>query len=213
MNQNDNNWIELTDEDRTRAFESLPDMLDGFLKTWGWLHFAKAIEDICREKNERTAKADLEQWAAQVEASGEAEKHAGPQTHLGAVLEKTRAEAIDSGMPLLPMQEICRDERAEALDPYALVCEVARYKALYEKSQELFARERGVTKEQGKRIDELAAVLKDVAWRIDDIRDMLMKRNGRDEAIYGCDEWSTPTVNLATAHKVIDAALSKVDKS
>lgn len=45
-------WTELTDEDRQRAFESLPDMLDGFLKTWGWLHFAKAIEAQCRAKNE-----------------------------------------------------------------------------------------------------------------------------------------------------------------
>ena len=44
-------WISLTDEDRQRAFESLPDMLDGFLKTWGWIHFAKAIENICKEKN------------------------------------------------------------------------------------------------------------------------------------------------------------------
>lgn len=44
-------WVELTDEDRERAFKSMPDMLDGFLKTWGWLHFAKAIEKICKEKN------------------------------------------------------------------------------------------------------------------------------------------------------------------
>jgi predicted Fe-S protein YdhL (DUF1289 family) len=44
-------WNELTDEDRQAAFNSLPDMLDGFLKTWGWLHFAKAIEAKCREKN------------------------------------------------------------------------------------------------------------------------------------------------------------------
>lgn len=44
-------WQPLTDEDRTRALQSLPDMLDGFMKTWGWLHFAKAIEAICREKN------------------------------------------------------------------------------------------------------------------------------------------------------------------
>jgi hypothetical protein len=26
-------------------------MLEGFMKTWGWLHYAKAIEAICREKN------------------------------------------------------------------------------------------------------------------------------------------------------------------
>jgi hypothetical protein len=44
-------WRSLTDADRERAFNSLPDMLDGFLKKWGWLHFAQAIEDICREKN------------------------------------------------------------------------------------------------------------------------------------------------------------------
>jgi hypothetical protein len=51
-------WVELTDEDRQRAFNSLPDMLDGFLKTWGWLHFAKAIEAECRQKNAE-GKADL----------------------------------------------------------------------------------------------------------------------------------------------------------
>lgn len=44
-------WVELTDEDRERAMRSMPDMLEGFMKTWGWLHYAKAIEAICREKN------------------------------------------------------------------------------------------------------------------------------------------------------------------
>ena len=44
-------WVELTDEDRQAAFESMPDMLDGFLKTWGWLHFSKAIEAKLKEKN------------------------------------------------------------------------------------------------------------------------------------------------------------------
>jgi hypothetical protein len=44
-------WNKLTDEDRERAMKSMPDMLEGFLNTWGWLHFAKAIEDICKEKN------------------------------------------------------------------------------------------------------------------------------------------------------------------
>jgi hypothetical protein len=46
-----NQWNKLTDEDRERAMKSMPDMLEGFLNTWGWLHFAKAIEDICKEKN------------------------------------------------------------------------------------------------------------------------------------------------------------------
>lgn len=44
-------WHALTDEDRQAAFESLPDMLEGFLKKWGWLCFAKEIERRCREKN------------------------------------------------------------------------------------------------------------------------------------------------------------------
>ncbi len=44
-------WVGLTDEDRQAVFESLPDALDGFLKLWGWPHFAKAIEIKVREKN------------------------------------------------------------------------------------------------------------------------------------------------------------------
>jgi hypothetical protein len=45
-------WVELTDEDRKAVFDSLDGGLEGFLKTWGWLHFAKGIEAKCREKNE-----------------------------------------------------------------------------------------------------------------------------------------------------------------
>jgi hypothetical protein len=44
-------WQGLTDEDRQAAFESMPDMLDGFLKTWGWLHFSKALEAKLKQKN------------------------------------------------------------------------------------------------------------------------------------------------------------------
>ena len=29
-------------------------MLEGFMKKWGWLHFAKEIERRCREKNDAT---------------------------------------------------------------------------------------------------------------------------------------------------------------
>lgn len=50
-------------------------------------------------------------------------------------------------------------------------------------------------------------LLKDLRWRLDDIRDMLMKEGFNGQRIYGCDEWSTPTVNLATAIGVIDKAL------
>ncbi|TDV39577.1 hypothetical protein C7405_101696 [Paraburkholderia caballeronis] len=48
-------WVALTDEDRKAAFESLPDMLEGFMKKWGWLNFAKEIERRCMEKNARAA--------------------------------------------------------------------------------------------------------------------------------------------------------------
>lgn len=51
-------WNELTDLDRQQVFESLPDMLNGFLKTWGWVHFAKGIEQKCREKNSHPARPE-----------------------------------------------------------------------------------------------------------------------------------------------------------
>ncbi len=53
-------WNSLTDEDRERAMNSMPGMLEGFMKTWGWLHFAKAIEAICREKNAQPSPAAQE---------------------------------------------------------------------------------------------------------------------------------------------------------
>lgn len=56
--------------------------------------------------------------------------------------------------------------------------------------------------------DASEKLLKDLRWRLDDIRDMLMKEGFNGERIYGCDEWSTPTVNLATAISVIDKALA-----
>jgi len=59
-----NEWIELTDEDRESAFFSMPDALDGFLKKWGLLNFAKAVEAICREKNATPSPA----WCASVDA-------------------------------------------------------------------------------------------------------------------------------------------------
>ena len=59
--------------------------------------------------------------------------------------------------------------------------------------------------------DGLEKVLQDVRWRIGDVREMLMTyRNWGDpgQRLYGCDEWSAPTVNLQTAINVIDAALA-----
>lgn len=50
-----------------------------------------------------------------------------------------------------------------------------------------------------------AKLLKDLRWRINDVRDMLMSSFG-DRRIYGCDEWSTPVVNLQRAIDKIDRA-------
>lgn len=44
-------WQSLTDDDIIKAFNSLDRGLNGFLKTWGWLTFAKAIEAAIRAKN------------------------------------------------------------------------------------------------------------------------------------------------------------------
>ena len=59
----------------------------------------------------------------------------------------------------------------------------------------------------GKTSDARDALLKDLKWRMGDIREMLMSRGIGDQRIYGCDEWSTPTVNLAKAIELIDAAM------
>ena len=57
--------------------------------------------------------------------------------------------------------------------------------------------------------DALRKAMADVRWRILDTRETLMRESmiggGR---IYGCDEWSTPTVNLQRAADVIDAAMN-----
>lgn len=50
-------------------------------------------------------------------------------------------------------------------------------------------------------------LLSDLRWRMDDIRDMLMQEGVGGNRIYGCDEWSTPTVNLQRAIDKIDAAI------
>jgi hypothetical protein len=48
-------------------------------------------------------------------------------------------------------------------------------------------------------------LLKDLRWRIADVRETLMSSWG-DRRIYGCDEWSTPVVNLQRAIDKIDRA-------
>ena len=50
-------------------------------------------------------------------------------------------------------------------------------------------------------------LLKDLRWRIADVREMLMSSWG-GQRIYGCDEWSTPVVNLQRAIDKIDRAIA-----
>ena len=51
---------------------------------------------------------------------------------------------------------------------------------------------------------------KDIIWRLEDIKEMLMSKTVGGGLLYGCDEWSTPVVNLDTAIKVIRNA--RIDK-
>ncbi len=44
-------WQMLTDDDRIEILNSMPDYMDGFCKTWGWLNFSKATEEKIIEKN------------------------------------------------------------------------------------------------------------------------------------------------------------------
>ena len=44
---------------------------------------------------------------------------------------------------------------------------------------------------------------KDLLWRLEDIKEMLMSRGVGGARIYGCDEWSAPVQN-------IDSAISKI---
>ena len=46
-------------------------------------------------------------------------------------------------------------------------------------------------------------LLDDLLWRLKDIREDLMS-TGLGGRLYNCDEWSTPTVNLASAIRAIE---------
>ena len=50
---------------------------------------------------------------------------------------------------------------------------------------------------------ESSDLLDDLLWRLKDIREDLMS-TGLGGRLYNCDEWSTPTVNLASAIRVIE---------
>ncbi len=77
----------------------------------------------------------------------------------------------------------------------------------YGLSEPLNALDSAIAASTGQTSDARDALLKDLKWRMGDIREMLMSRGIGDQRIYGCDEWSTPTVNLAKAIELIDAAM------
>lgn len=58
---------------------------------------------------------------------------------------------------------------------------------------------------------ELLAALKDLPWRIEDIADALQSRGVGDQRIYGCDEWSTPVVNLNTMLRAVGSSVTKAE--
>ena len=45
---------------------------------------------------------------------------------------------------------------------------------------------------------------KEILWRLNDIREMLMERGVGGDRLYGCDEWSTPILNINSLIKIIE---------
>lgn len=71
-------WNELTNKDREEVLASMPGAIDGFLKGWGWLQFAQAIEERCRAKNEapETSQVEFEVYAGDnLEAGSSGPRH------------------------------------------------------------------------------------------------------------------------------------------
>jgi hypothetical protein len=95
MSAKPSSWVALTDEDRQAVHDSLPDALGGFMKLWGWLHFAKAIEDKAREKNEALNAVLLEALKQLVEETDRwnvaVTAVIGRQPNTGIALESARA--------------------------------------------------------------------------------------------------------------------------
>jgi hypothetical protein len=60
-----------------------------------------------------------------------------------------------------------------------------------------------LTENQAPQLVDSTDMLDDLLWRLKDIREDLMS-TGLGGRLYNCDEWSTPTVNLASAIGVIE---------
>lgn len=144
----------------------------------GWM--AEAQRDAIADWNARAApKTALSHFADEVEASGEAEKHAAPVPAFQLYWSDARARYSVS-KPCIGDTDVYTADQVRLL-----VEQVVNSRALYEKSQELFARERGITK-------ELAAAL------------VLMRA-----AFLSHTQWNG---DLPSEIRVADAALSKVQQ-
>lgn len=44
-------WSAMTMEEVENIISKLPGGIEGFLKGWGWMHFAREVEKLCQEKN------------------------------------------------------------------------------------------------------------------------------------------------------------------
>lgn len=84
------NWIALTEEERQAIVDAMPGGLDGFLKGWGWLQFARAIEDKLREKNAP------ERDAAEFDVVADGMHCAGACGPRGVALAEARNYALQS---------------------------------------------------------------------------------------------------------------------
>jgi len=50
---------------------------------------------------------------------------------------------------------------------------------------------------------------KDLLWRLEDIKEMLMSRGVGGARIYGCDEWSVPVKNIDTMIGKLEADIKE----
>jgi hypothetical protein len=64
---------------------------------------------------------------------------------------------------------------------------------------EMLAENERLKKENAELKQKHANLIKELSWRLEDIRDDLMSTGVGGSRIYGCDEWSTPVVNLKSA--------------
>lgn len=54
---------------------------------------------------------------------------------------------------------------------------------------------------------------KDLLWRLTDIREELMRTMYDGSRQYGCDEWSTPVVNLTRAIALLEKDVENATRS